>query len=54
MSFEKFSYESPKIIVEFDLSVSAGSKVESIGFPFSSDPLEIESLGLGDPFDLAH
>jgi len=56
MLFEKFPYEKPQVIVEFDLVVSAGpSEPLSQGvYPDLDDPLNFESLGLGDPFDLAH
>jgi len=53
MLFEKMPYEKPKVIVEFDLIVSAGSRVEH-SYPNLDNPLDYESLGLGDPFDLAH
>ena len=54
MLIEKLPYEKPQVIVEFDLIVSAGSEVHGNGFPELDDALNYESLGLGDPFDLAH
>ncbi len=55
MLFEKLPYDKPQVIVEFDLIVSAGpSGVHGNDFLDLDDPLNYESLGLGDPFDLAH
>ena len=56
MLFEKLPYEKPQVIVEFDLVVSAGPSggIGGNGLPELDDPLNYESLGLGDPFDLAH
>ncbi len=56
MLFEKMPYEKPKVIVEFDLVVSASTSgpLSQDGYPDLYDPLNFESLGLGDPFDLAH
>ena len=56
MPVEKLKYEKPLVIVEFDLVVSAGPSegVTGNGFPDLDDSLNYESLGLGDPFDLAH
>jgi len=54
MLFEKLPYEKPQVIVEFDLVVSAGSIPVGHDYPNMDNPLDYESLGLGDPFELAH
>jgi len=52
----KMKYDQPKIIEEFDLIVSAGSRrgVEGMDPILNDDLLGTGMLGLGDPFDFDH